>query len=152
MARELAALIARHGRPGLIVSDNGTEFASNAVLTSADAFKIDWLYIAPGKPMQNAYVESFNGHMRDELLNESLFFGLAHARDDIAAWVNDFNTERPHYALSNQTPTVFAATLTPHTTPGNMPANSDRWRLRCLACCSLPRRQRINEETLTTAG
>jgi putative transposase len=116
VARELTALIARHGRPGMIVSDNGTEFTSNAVLTWAGAFAIDWHYIAPGKPMQNAYVESFNGRMRDELLNESLFFGLAHARDEIAAWVTDFNTQRPHSALAYLTPTVFAATLTPHTT------------------------------------
>ncbi len=116
VAREMTALIAHHGRPGMIVSDNGTEFTSNAVLTWADTFKIDWHYIAPGKPMQNAYVESFNGRMRDELLNESLFFGLAHARDEIAAWVTDFNTERPHSALAYQTPTAFAATLMPSTT------------------------------------
>jgi putative transposase len=116
VARELTALITRHGRPGMIVSDNGTEFTSNAVLTWAGAFAIDWHYIAPGKPMQNAYVESFNGRMRDELLNESLFFGLAHARDEISAWVTDFNTERPHSALAYLTPTAFAATLTPPTT------------------------------------
>ncbi len=81
VARELSALIGRRAKPGMIVSDNGTEFTSNAILTWSAAHRIDWHYIAPGKPRQNAYVESFNGRMRDELLNESLFFGLDHARD-----------------------------------------------------------------------
>jgi len=111
VARELTALIARHGRPGMIVSDNGTEFTSKAVLIWAGAYKIDWHYIAPGKPMQNGFCESFNGRMRDECLNETLFFGLAHARIEIAAWVADYNTERPHSALGYQTPAAFAATL-----------------------------------------
>ncbi|MBS1304080.1 integrase core domain-containing protein, partial [Loktanella sp. SALINAS62] len=67
---ELAALIERRGKPGMIVSDNGTELTSNAILTFATEHKIEWHYIAPGKPMQNGFVESFNGRMRDELLNE----------------------------------------------------------------------------------
>jgi putative transposase len=111
VTRELTTLIARRGKPTMIVSDNGTEFTSNAVLSWAGAHKIDWHYIAPGKPMQNAFVESFNGRMRDELLNETLFFGLGHARDEIAAWVDDYNTERPHSALDYQTPVAFAAKL-----------------------------------------
>jgi putative transposase len=111
VARELTALMARRGRPGMIVSDNGTEFTSNAVLSWASTQRIDWHYIAPGKPIQNAFSESFNGRMRDELLNESLFFGLGHARTEIAAWVADYNTERPHSALGYQTPMAFAATL-----------------------------------------
>ena len=61
--------------------------------------------------MQNAYVESFNGRMRDELLNESLFFGLDHAREELALWVTDYNTERPHSALGYTTPAAFAAGL-----------------------------------------
>ena len=83
VARELTALIERRGKPGLIVSDNGTEFTSqrDAGLGSGD--QIDWHFIAPGKPMQNGFCESFNGRMRDELLNESLFFGLDHARAKI---------------------------------------------------------------------
>ena len=60
---------------------------------------MEWHYIAPGKPMQNGYVESFNGRMRDELLNETLFLSLDHARAEIAAWVEDYNGERPHSAL-----------------------------------------------------
>ncbi len=116
VARELTALIARRGRPGMIVSDNGTEFTSNAVLSWASTQRIAWHYIAPGRPIQNAFSESFNGRMRDELLNESLFFGLGHARTEIAAWVTDYNTERPHSALGYQTPAAFAAALAATTT------------------------------------
>ena len=70
-----------------------------------------WHYIAPGKPMQNGYIESFNGRMRDELLNESLFLGLQHAREAIATWVADYNTARPHSSLSYRTPADFAAQI-----------------------------------------
>ena len=70
------------------------------------------LAVAPGKPMQNGYVESFNGRMRDELLNESLFFGLDHARNAIAEWREDFNTARPHSSLGYQTPAAFAEAFT----------------------------------------
>ena len=80
VARELDQIIAQRGKPKMIVSDNGTEFTSNAILTWADRSRVDWHYIAPGKPNQNAFVESFNGRLRDELLNETLFGSLAHAR------------------------------------------------------------------------
>jgi transposase InsO family protein len=112
VARELTVLIARRGRPEMIVSDHGTEFTSNAIFVWAKDQRVAWHYIAPGKPMQNGYVESFNGKMRDELLNESLFLGLAHAREAIAVWVADYNTARPHSSLSYQTPAAFAAQIT----------------------------------------
>lgn len=112
VARELTAIIERRGRPGMIVSDNGTELTSHAIFAWSRDHKIDWHYIAPGKPMQNGYVESFNGKMRDELLNETLFFSLDHARKAIAEWVEDYNTSRPHSALAYQTPAAFAAKLT----------------------------------------
>ncbi|MBP1881720.1 transposase InsO family protein [Agrobacterium rubi] len=67
------------------------ELTSNAILAWSKDHKVEWHYIAPGKPMQNGYVESFNGRMRDELLNESLFFGLDHARSAIAEWADDYN-------------------------------------------------------------
>ena len=70
VARELDQLIAAKGKPRMIVSDNGSEFTSNAILAFADKTRIDWHYIAPGKPMQNGFIESFNGRLRDELLNE----------------------------------------------------------------------------------
>jgi transposase InsO family protein len=69
-------------------------------------------YIAPGKPMQNGFVESFNGRMRDEFLNETLFRNLAHARELLAVWTTDYNTQRPHSALGYQTPAGFALHLT----------------------------------------
>ena len=125
VARELTALIERRGKPGMIVSDNGTELTSNAILQWCAEHKVEWHYIASrcpaavckqtargGKPMQNGFVESFNGRMRDEFLNETLFRNLAHARDLIAAWVTDYNTERPHSALGYQTPASFALHLT----------------------------------------
>jgi len=112
VARELTALIQRRGKPGMIVSDHGTELTSNAILAWCAEHRIDWHYIAPGKPMQNGFCESFNGRMRDELLNESLFFGLDHARQVIGAWANDYNTARPHSSLGYRTPAAYAATLT----------------------------------------
>ena len=73
---------------------------------------VDWHYIAPGRPMQNGYIESFNGRMRDELLNESLFIDLDQARRLIGAWVTDYNTARPHSSLGYKTPAAYAGTLT----------------------------------------
>ena len=111
VVRELTQLIAQRGKPGMIVSDNGTELTSNAVLAWCGEIGVEWHYIAPGRPMQNGYVESFNGRMRDELLNETLFLSLAHARVEIAAWVDDYNRERPHSSLGYATPAAFAAEL-----------------------------------------
>ena len=111
VVRELEDLIAVHGKPGMIVSDNGTELTSNAVLEYCGEAKIEWHYTMPGKPTQNAFVESFNGRMRDELLNETLFTSLAHAREKIAAWAEDYNTGRPHSSLGYATPAAFAAEL-----------------------------------------
>ena len=112
VARELTALIDARGKPGMIVSDNGTEFTSNAILSWAKENRVEWHYIAPGKPMQNGYIESFNGRMRDELLNESLFTNLDQARQLIGAWVADYNTARPHSSLGYKTPAAYAGTLT----------------------------------------
>lgn len=111
VARELGALIERRGRPGMIVSDNGTELTSNAILTFASERRVEWHSIAPGKPMQNGFVESFNGRMRDELLNETMFRNMAHARTTIRAWAADYNEERPHSVLGYQTPNAFAEHL-----------------------------------------
>ena len=86
VARELDAIVRRRGRPQTIVSDNGTELTSNAILSWADDMQIGWHYIAPGKPQQNGYNESFNGRLRDELLNETLFRSLGHARAVLENW------------------------------------------------------------------
>jgi len=112
VVRELTTLIERRGAPGMIVSDNGTELTCNAVLGWCSDHKINWHYIAPGKPMQNGFVESFNGRMRDELLNETMFRNLAHARVVIRDWTHDYNTNRPHSALGYETPRAFAEHLT----------------------------------------
>ncbi len=113
VARELDRLLAERGRPKMIVSDNGSEFTSNAILGWADAARVEWHYIAPGKPMQNGFIESFNGRLRDELLNETLFSSLTQARAALARWQLDYNTARPHSKLGWQTPTAFAATFHP---------------------------------------
>jgi putative transposase len=112
VTRELSALIDRRGKPKMIVSDNGTEFTSNAILSWAKEHGIEWHYIAPGRPMQNGYIESFNGRMRDELLNESLFVDLHQARQLVSVWVTDYNTARPHSSLGYKTPAAYAGTLT----------------------------------------
>lgn len=126
VGRELTDLISRRGKPGMIVSDHGTEFTSNAILAWAEQRKVCWHYIAPGKPTQNAFVESFNGRMRDELLNETLFFTLDHARQKLAAWRADYNTGRPHSALGYRTPAAYAAHLTATGRPAAQPESFAR--------------------------
>jgi putative transposase len=91
LARELDRLITERGRPHTIVSDNGTEMTSNAILRWCQNTGIAWHYIAPGKPMQNGFVESFNGRLRDERLNETLFSSIRQAREVLAAWRHDYN-------------------------------------------------------------
>jgi putative transposase len=108
VARELDAVIVSRGRPVTIVSDNGTELTSMAILRWSQETSVDWHYIAPGKPTQNAFAESFNGRLRDELLNETLFTSLAHAREALDAWKQDYNTVRPHSGLGNLPPAVYA--------------------------------------------
>ena len=95
VARELTALVERRGRPGLIISDHGTEFTSNAMLAWQENAKVAWHFIAPNKPQQNGIGEAFNGRMRDELLNETLFFGFDHARSAVARWVIDYSLNVP---------------------------------------------------------
>ena len=79
-----------------------------AILEWSQETQIGWHYIAPGKPTQNAFIESFNGRLRDELLNETLFVSLAHAREALAIWKDDYNTVRPHSAIGNVPPAVYA--------------------------------------------
>jgi putative transposase len=119
VARELAAVIAHRGaRPLLCVSDNGTELTSNAILAWCQQTKVDWHYIAPGKPQQNAFAESFIGRLRDECLNETLFTSLPQARVVLAVWRRDYNEVRPHSALCGQTP---ASIRLPPCSPASSP-------------------------------
>ena len=96
VARELDRLMVERGKPKMVVSDNGSELTSNAILTWADHSRVEWHYIAPGKPMQNAFIESFNGRLRDELLNETLFTSLAQARVVLGCWRADYNRASEH--------------------------------------------------------
>jgi putative transposase len=92
----------------MIISDNGTELTCNALLNWAEANGVEWHYIAPGKPQQNGFMESFNGKLRDECLNEHVFCSLTEARHLIESWRIDYNTVRPHSSLGYSTPEEFA--------------------------------------------
>lgn len=107
VTRELDQAIEEHGMPKTIVSDNGTEFTSMAILKWVQDNGIDWHYIQPGKPTQNAFIESFNGRLRDECLNETLFSSLNDAREELAKWREDYNHYRPHSSIGNLTPSEF---------------------------------------------
>lgn len=110
----------------MIVSDNGTELTSRAMLEWQQEHRVEWHYIAPGKPTQNGFIESFNGRLRDECLNEHLFASLTEASKIIEAWRIDYNTKRPHTSLNGLTPTEFAA----RPTQGhNQNRQTPRWRL-----------------------
>jgi len=122
VCRELDALVAWRGKPRLCVSDNGTEFTSSAVLGWSQRHRVGWHYIAPGKPTQNAFAESFIGRLRDECLNETVFTTLGHARRVLAAWRSDYNRVRPHTSLGGRTPAMTAETILPPWPPGHAPA------------------------------
>jgi putative transposase len=109
VVRELNRIAELRGYPGMVVSDNGTELTSNAILGWQQQHDVEWHYIAPGKPMQNGFVESFNGRLRDECLNEHLFGNLGQAQHIIEEWRIDYNTNRPHSSLNGLTPIEFAA-------------------------------------------
>jgi putative transposase len=147
VARELTTLIARRGKPAMIISDHGTEFTSNAMLAWTHEHQVSWHFIAPGKPTQNGICESFQGRMRDEFLNETLFFGLDHARAALARWIVDYNEQRPHSALGYQTPAAYAAHLT---ATGDRRSNPDQLRRSPVALPAHPRHSQ--PRTLTNAG
>jgi putative transposase len=115
VVRELDAIVAVRGRPAMIVSDNGTELTSRAVLRWSQEMQVEWHYIAPGKPQQNAFAESFFGRLRDECLNETLFTSLAHAREVLSLWKDDYNTVRPHSGIGNLSPAAYAKAGAPGT-------------------------------------
>lgn len=110
---ELDLIVERRGRPAAIVSDNGTELTGRAVPAWAAEQAVAWHYIQPGKPVQNAFIEAFNGRLRDECLNETWFSTLAEARRIIEAWRIDYNTVRPHSRLGRVPPAVFAKASAP---------------------------------------
>lgn len=148
VARELKTLILRRGKPGMIVSDHGTEFTSNAILAWSRDHKVEWHYIAPGKPLQSGDVQGSNGRMRDERLKESLFFGLDHARSAIAEWVDDYNHFRPHSSLGYHTPADYAGTIA---ATGSNVAQSRRYAFAPVATTA-PIGISETAEALTAAG
>lgn len=93
--------------PEIIIIDNGPEFIGKALDEWAYERGVNLFFITPGKPVENAYIESFNGKFRDECLNEHWFLGLEHARKVIEEWRIDYNTQRPHSSLDNLTPEEF---------------------------------------------
>jgi putative transposase len=112
VARVLDRVIAERGAAPLEVRlDNGPELTSRALDQWAYERGVSLRFIEPGKPVQNAYIESFNGRLRDECLNEHWFLSLAHARQTIEEWRTDYNQRRPHSALGNLTPLEFVRVL-----------------------------------------
>ena len=107
VVRELEELISSRGVPKFIVSDNGTEFTSVAVLKWSENTSVGWHYIEPGKPMQNGAVESFNGKVRDEFLNQHWFMSLREAKELAERWREDYNERRPHSSLGGMSPNEF---------------------------------------------
>ena len=108
VCRVLDRLVAERGHPNRIITDNGPEFTSKVLDRWAYEHCVELQFIQPGKPVQNAFVESFNGTMRNECLNEHWFLDLKDAKDLIEAWRIDYNTERPHSSLDGRTPAEFA--------------------------------------------
>lgn len=111
VVRTLERLRFTRGLPEVIVVDNGPEFAGRALDTWAYQNGVRLHFIQPGKPVQNAFVESFNGRVREECLNESWFTNLLDAKRQIEAWRIDYNRTRPHSSLGNQTPEEFARSV-----------------------------------------
>ncbi len=111
LARYLDQLAIIHGYPDELVHDNGPELTSRAMFEWSHKTGVKLRFIQPGKPTQNAYVESFNGKFRDECLNENWFASIHEARKIIEAWRKHYNTIRPHSALNYQTPALFAQTF-----------------------------------------
>jgi len=104
----LESLMAERGVPGFIRSDNGPEFIARAVREHLEDLGVGTLFIEPGSPWENAYIESFNGRLRDELLDGELLTSLAEARWLIEAWRCEYNQRRPHSSLGYLTPAAFA--------------------------------------------
>ena len=99
--------IAERGQPKTIVSDNGTEFTSMPILKWMQDNGIVWHYIQPGNPTQNAFIESFNGRIRDECQNETLFNSLNDAHEELEKWREDYNHHGPHSSIGNLRPSEF---------------------------------------------
>lgn len=111
VCRVLERLVSERGHPDRIVMDNGPEFTGKAMDRWAYEHQVALQFIQPGKPVQNCFVESFNGTFRNECLNEHWFLSLTHARELVEEWREDYNHVRPHSSLGGSPPSEFAAQL-----------------------------------------
>ena len=125
----------------------GTELTSTVILTWTADSGVDWHYIDPGKPVQNAFIESFNGRLRDEFLNETTFTSLARARAVLEEWRRDYNTVRPHSSIGWLTPDAYAAQFTGQRGHGaTLTTGSAPWPL------ATDQTEEFNRQTLVTTG
>ena len=125
VCRVLDRLVAQYGRPRRLLTDNGPEFTSKALDRWAYEHCVELQFIQPGKPVQNAFIESFNDTFRNECLNEHWFLDLEDAQEIIEVWRIDYNTQRPHSSLSGKTPEEFAlASQTPLRPPASAPSET----------------------------
>jgi putative transposase len=108
VALALSLVVAERGAPTSITVDNGSEFYSRAMEAWAYQYGVQLDFIRPGKPVENSYIESFNGRLRDECLNVQVFFALADVREKLELWRQDYNQVRPHSSLHDQPPAIFA--------------------------------------------
>jgi putative transposase len=108
---QMKRLVALRGVPESITTDNGGEFAGRAMEAWAHGVGVKLDFIRPGRPVQNGFIESFNGRLRDECLNGEVFFSLTDAREKIERWRIDFNQNRPHSALADRTPAEFVSVV-----------------------------------------
>lgn len=111
VVEQMKLLVAERGLPESITTDNGSEFGGKAMETWAYQAGVKLDFIRPGKPVENGFIESFNGRLRDECLNGELFFDLKDARQKLDKWRQDYNEHRPHGALADRTPSEFARSL-----------------------------------------
>ena len=111
VVEQIKRLVKLRGVPESITTDNGSEFAGQAMDGWAHQAGVKLDFIRPGRPVQNGYIESFNGRLRDECLNGEIFFSLTDAREKLERWRRDYNEKRPHTALADRTPEEFARTL-----------------------------------------
>ncbi len=125
MALALSQVIAEREAPESITVDNGTEFASKAMDAWAYQYRVQLDFIRPGRPVENGYIESFTGRLRDECLNVHVFFTLADVREKLELWRDDYNQVRPHSALDDYAPRQFV----------------QHWRSSALACTAGPPNQ-----------
>jgi putative transposase len=133
-------LIASRARSAMCVSDNGTELTGMAILRWAQEMRIEWLHIAPGKPQQSAFIESLNGRLRDELLNETLFTSLAQVRAVLAEWKRDYNIGTVRSAICHLPNTPIAA-------PGKQPDGALRAAEPPSRCFTEPHRLKCRQDS-----